>query len=71
MPANQIKHDVKEGKGTKESLEKKWDEAKDAAEKSDPDDKWALTNYIYQKKRDASVIKTNAAARLKATSRSK
>jgi hypothetical protein len=55
MPANQIKHDVKEGKGTKKSLEKKWDRAKKAAGEGKADDKWALTNYIYQKMRDASV----------------
>lgn len=64
MPANQIKHDVKEGKGTTKSLEKKWDKAKDASKKSTgKDDDWALTNYIYQKERDASV-QLNAASRL-------
>jgi hypothetical protein len=67
MPANQIKHDVKEGKGTTKSLEKKWDKAKDASKKSTgKDDDWALTNFIYQKERDASV-QLNAAARLAAT----
>lgn len=64
MPVNQIKHDVREGKGTKQSLERDWDKAKDASKKSTgKDDDWALTNYIYQKERDASV-ELNAAERL-------
>jgi hypothetical protein len=54
MPVNQIKHDVKEGKGTKKSLEKKWDKAKKAAgQGKGAKDKGALTNYIYQRMRDS------------------
>lgn len=48
MPANQIKHDAREGKGTVKSLEKKWDRAKDAAGKKGGEQNWALTNHIYQ-----------------------
>jgi len=65
MPNNMIKHDVREGEGSKKSLEKKWDKAKKAADKSDADEPWALTNYIYQKEKKASVL--NAATRLLAT----
>jgi hypothetical protein len=67
MPANQIKHDVKEGKGSKQSLEKKWKEAKDIVkdEYGDDDNHWGVVQNIYQNKRDASAI--NAASRLKAT----
>ncbi len=62
MPTNQIKKDAREGKGSTKSLEHKWDKAKDAARKRTGDsDNWALTEYIYQKERDASV---EAAARL-------
>lgn len=50
MPNNIIKHDVKEGKGSKESLENKWDKAGKAAEKSTgKKDDYALQNYIYHK----------------------
>lgn len=50
MPNNIIKHDVKKGKGSKESLENKWDKAKKAADKSSgKKDDYALTNYIYHK----------------------
>lgn len=44
MPNNMIKHDVKEGKGSKQSLEKKWDKAGKAAEESHPDNRYALQN---------------------------
>jgi hypothetical protein len=66
MPSNIIKHDVRVGEGSKKSLEKKWDKAGKAAEKSHPDNKYALQNYIYQKMKKASV-QLNAAARLMAT----
>jgi len=49
MPNSIIKHDVKEGKGSKKSLEKKWKDAGKAADKSEPDNKYALQNYIYHK----------------------
>jgi hypothetical protein len=64
LPTNEIKKDAREGKGTVKSLEHKWDKAKDASKKSTgKKDDWALTNYIYQKERDASV-QLNAANRL-------
>ena len=67
MPTSEIRKDAREGKGTVPSLEKKWDKAKDASKKSTgKGDDWALTNYIYQKERDASVI-VNAATRLLAS----
>ena len=58
MPANQIKHDVKEGKGSKKSLEKKWKEAEDIVkdEYGTDDGKWGIVQKIYQNKREASVI---------------
>lgn len=63
MPTNEIKKDAREGKGTVPSLEKKWDKAKDASKKSTgKGDDWALTNYIYEKERDASVL--NAGTRI-------
>ncbi|QBQ74478.1 hypothetical protein BcepSauron_098 [Burkholderia phage BcepSauron] len=62
MPNNMIKHDVKEGKGSKESLEKKWDKAGDAAKKSHPDNKYALQNYIYHKM--TGGVELHAAERL-------
>lgn len=66
MPTNEIKKDAREGKGSVPSLERKWDKAKDASKKSTgKDDDWALTNYIYQKERDATVL--NASTRLLAT----
>lgn len=71
MPANQIKHDVKQGKGSKKSLEKDWDEAKDIVkdEYGDPDknNKWGVVQKIYQNKRDASVSASRALFRLKAS----
>lgn len=33
------------------SDEKKWSEAKKAADQSSSDKKWALVNYIYQRKK--------------------
>jgi hypothetical protein len=65
MPTNEIKKDAREGKGSVPSLEKKWDKAKDASKKSTgKSDDWALTNYVYQKERDASVMELNATTRL-------
>lgn len=67
MPAAQISKDAREGKGSKESLEKKWKEAKDIVkdEYGDDDNHWGVVQKIYQNKRDASAI--NATSRLKAT----
>lgn len=60
MPNSMIEKDAREGHGSKESLEKDWDKAKDASKKSTgKDDSWALTNYIYQKEKkahEASVV---------------
>lgn len=68
MPTNEIKKDAREGKGTVPSLEHKWDKAKGASKKSTgKSDDWALTNYIYQKERDASVT---ASSRLLASAES-
>lgn len=67
MPNNIIKHDEKEGKGSKQSLENKWDRAGDAAEKSTgKKDDYALQNYIYHKMTGA--VELNAAERLVASS---
>jgi transketolase len=55
-----IKHDVKEGKGSKQSLEKKWDKAGKAAEKSHPDNKYALQNYIYHKMTSSILARLTA-----------
>lgn len=62
MPNSMINKDAREGKGSKPALEHKWDKAKDAAGTEDGDQNWALTNYIYQKEKKASVL--NAALRL-------
>ena len=63
MPNNIIKHDEKEGKGSKKSLEHKWDKAGKAAEKSTgKKDDYALQNYIYHKM--TGGVQLNAAARL-------
>jgi len=73
VPNNLIKHDVAKGEGSKKSLEKKWDKAKDAAKKSDAKEPWALTNYIYQrekgkKKSESSVLdKVNLQAAFRLT----
>jgi hypothetical protein len=69
MPSNLIKKDAREGKGSKKSLEKKWDRAKDIAKKSDADEPWALTTHIYKNIRDAKAsvldqVELNAAQRL-------
>lgn len=60
MPSNQIKHDVKQGKGSKSELEKDWKEAEDIVkdEYGGTDGKWGVVQKIYQNKRDASVIKS-------------
>jgi glutamine phosphoribosylpyrophosphate amidotransferase len=67
VPNALINKDVREGRGTKKKLEKDWEKSKKDAEKSHPDNKWALTNYIYQNRRDASVlddVEVSAARRL-------
>jgi hypothetical protein len=54
MPNSMIEKDAREGKGSKKSLEKDWDKAKeDSKESTGKDDDWALTNYIYQKRKKA------------------
>lgn len=55
MPTNLIKHDVKEGKGSKKSLEKKWDRAKGIAKKGAKNKKnpWPLAVHIYENMRDS------------------
>ena len=55
MPSNQIKHDVKQGKGSKSELEKDWKEAEDIVkdEYGGTDGKWGVVQKIYQNKRDA------------------
>lgn len=53
-----INKDVREGKGSKQKLEKDWDESKDAAGTKGGKQNWALTNYIYQKKKGASASVT-------------
>lgn len=61
MPNSMIEKDAREGEGSKKSLEKDWDEAKKDSEKSTgKDDSWALTNYIYQKRKKAhsSVVES-------------
>jgi hypothetical protein len=71
MPTSKIKKDAREGKGSTQSLEKKWDESKDAAKGKHGKNNWPLTMYIYKKKtHQASTeepIQINSAARLKAT----
>jgi hypothetical protein len=71
MPNSMIDKDVRRGKGSKQSLEKKWDKAKDASKKSTgKDDDWALTNYIYQREKDSHKHESSmleAATRLIAT----
>jgi hypothetical protein len=71
MPSALVDKYAREGKGSKESLEKKWREAKEAAKKSNPDDFYALTTSIFEKMVNASVqkvsldkIQLNAARRL-------
>lgn len=67
MPNAIINKDSKRGYGSKKKLETDWDEAKDAAGKKGGKQNWALTNYIYQKKKKHASLETNAAQRLKAT----
>lgn len=68
MPANQIKHDVKNGKGTKKGLGKKWKEAKDIVkdEYGTTNNKWGVVQKIYQNKRDKkkASCELNAASRI-------
>ncbi|QRE00247.1 hypothetical protein [Burkholderia phage BCSR5] len=66
MPSNQIKHDVKEGKGTKKSLEKKWNRAEKIGKKGAKDKKnpWPLVQHIYQNMRDSKKASVQAGTRL-------
>lgn len=70
MPTSKINKDAREGKGSKKTLEHKWDEAKDAAGKKGGKQNWPLTMYIYKKKThqaSAEISASNALSRLKAT----
>lgn len=58
MPSNLVKKYVREGKGSKKSLEDKWKKAKKAAEKGDAEDKWALTTHIFKNMVGASIDTT-------------
>lgn len=56
MPTAYIKKLAKEGKGSIQELEKKWDEAGDAAGKQDQDDNYAYRTSIFQKMVGATYI---------------
>jgi hypothetical protein len=61
MPNNMIDKDAREGQGSKKSLEKDWDDAKkDSKDSTGKGDDWALTNFIYQKRKKAhsSVVES-------------
>lgn len=66
MPNSMIDKDVREGRGSKESLEKDWDKAKtDSKDSTGKGDDWALTNYIYQKRKKAhSSVVASAVPRI-------
>ncbi|MDN3160837.1 hypothetical protein P0E55_14105 [Enterococcus faecalis] len=68
MPSRQITHDAREGKGSKESLEHKWDKAKGIAEKEYGPGHWGAVEHIYQNMRDSkkheSSVDLNAAERI-------
>lgn len=55
MPINYIKSLVKEGKGTKKSLEKKWKEAEKQAEQQGQGSNYAYRTAIFKKMVHASV----------------
>lgn len=72
MPTSKILKDSKEGKGSKKSLEKKWDEAKHSVEHSNGGkDNWPETMSVYKKMTHQASIQLNATTRLKATGISK
>ncbi len=61
MPNSMIDKDARDGEGSKKSLERDWDKAKqDSKESTGKDDSWALTNFIYQKRKKAhgSVVES-------------
>ena len=61
MPTNKIKKDAREGKGSKKTLEKKWNEAKKSAEKSGQKDNYPYIMSIYKKMtHQASIISESA-----------
>lgn len=67
MPTSKIKKDVREGLGTKKSLEKKWDKAKEAAGKGPGGKpKWPLVMHIYQNMthQASAITAANAVQRL-------
>jgi len=68
MPTSKINKDAREGKGSKKTLEKKWDESKSAAKGGHGKNNWPLTMYIYKKKtHQASSTLANAIVRLQTT----
>jgi hypothetical protein len=73
MPTGYIRKLSKEGKGSVESLEKKWDEAKAAAKKEGKGENFAYITSIFQKLVHASTkpIRIEAMARLRATEEEK
>jgi hypothetical protein len=71
MPTNYIKKLAKEGKGSVESLEKKWDEAKSAANKEGKGSNFAYTTSIFNKMIGASIqpFRIEAAQRIEASAK--
>lgn len=68
MPTNLIKKLNKEGKGSIQSLETKWNEAKSKAADEGQKDNYAYITTIFKSMVGASTqTQINAAARLKAT----
>lgn len=69
MPTPYIKKLSKQGKGSVDELETKWEQAKKQAEKQDQGDNYAYITKIFQKMAHASTtacsIEINAFARLK------
>ena len=61
MPTPYLKKLAKEGKGSLPELEKKWDEAKEAADKQDQGDNYAYRTSIFKKMVGASAITANQA----------
>lgn len=66
MPTAYIKKLAKEGHGTVQSLEKKWDEAKAAAKKEGKGENFAYVTGIFQKMLGAHVFNEGAVLEAKA-----
>ncbi len=64
MPTPYIKKLAKEGKGSVQSLERKWEDAKAAAEKQGKADNYAIVTTIFKSMVGA---KLEASSRLRAT----